>query len=158
MTHPGFNSPLIAEADRALRETVLSDADHDAATDALDKMREPWAERHREAYDAAVSTRDKQYTRIDTVTSALSDRVDEVRADLAAGRITGAEARAWLRDAFNDHRRLVTEAAALSTSDERLTAFEAMDAADYQAEQLRTFPALANGAPTLIKMINGGAR
>ena len=156
MSHPGFNSPLIADAERALSEVVLSDTDRDRATAALDQLREPWAERHRAAYEAGVSTRDTQYARIDKATELLSDRIDQERDDLKAGRITAAEARAWLRDALNAHRKLAEESAALSTSDERLTEFEAMEPADYQAEQLRTFPTLANGAPTLISVINGG--
>jgi hypothetical protein len=37
--------------------------------------------------------------------------------------------------------------------DDRLKRFESMDVADYQAEQLQSFPALANGARTVASIL-----
>jgi hypothetical protein len=58
---------------------------------------------------------------------------------------------------MNDHRSLTEQATALSTMDDRLAEHEAKDVADYQAEQLREFPALAEGARTVASILTADA-
>jgi hypothetical protein len=91
MTHPGLMSPLIAQAAAALGEVVLSDADRGRATAALDEMKQPWVDRHRTSYQAAVERRDEQHDGVIDEADQFVDMIERLVLDLDKGRIRATD-------------------------------------------------------------------
>jgi hypothetical protein len=151
--HPAFAANTLPKMRQILNEVQMSDRERQAVTQAISRTEDHWKERHREAYTNAVAHRDARHNETIDVAKALRARAKETIEQLQTGRVAPAVARAWLRDAFADHRNLVDQSEAIASTEEQLSDFEVMTPDDYQEHLFARFPSMEGQAPTLGSLV-----
>lgn len=153
MTHPGLNSPRLADMRAVLDEVALSNNERYQIESALSEIEADWENQRRTAYDHALGVRDDQHDEVIQVAgefdALLAERYDDVRH----GRCSPQEARAWLRDVRADFDVLTRQHRGIETSEDRLEAMESQSVDTYQAERLARLSTLGASSPTLMTKI-----
>ncbi len=152
-THPAFAANTLPKMRQIPLNVPMSDRERQAATLAIGHLEDHWKQRHREAYDIAISKRNATHAETIEVAKALRARAKETIEKLQTGRLAPAVARAWLRDAFADHRQLVLQSEAIAASEEQLADFEAMTPDEYQEHLFARFPSMEANAPSLGSLV-----
>jgi len=112
------------------------------------------AERHAETHhNNAIRTANEdlvqRHDAIDDQRIRVADDIRKTRGALRRGRITSAEARKRLAKAGLEIRDLRERAEALARDEEALQELAGMSALDWQAQLVKTYPALAQRLPML---------
>ena len=150
MSDPRVQSHKLSDWRRLLDDTDMSPKARRVIEAAIRQQERVWAERHADQYNARLNHRNT--TRNEKVVGtyeAMTQRLKDIRADLATGRMDTKQARAEMRDmrgvdadAAQLHDTLVEE-------DADLERFAAMTPDDFQMSVLERFPALVATQPTL---------
>jgi hypothetical protein len=153
MTHPGLNSPRLADMRAVLDEVALSNNERHEIELALSDIEADWESKRREAYDHALGVRDDQHDEVIGAADAFGGVIAEWYDNVRNGRCSPQEARAWLRDVRADFDVLTGQHRGIETSEDRLAAMDTMSVDTYQAERLARLSSLGASSPTLMTKI-----
>lgn len=148
-----FNARTLADMRAVLDEATLSDADHRAVEAVVASVEAEWKTKHAERYQAGVAKRDKKHDEVISEAQARREEVLAAMSALRSGRLPVKDTRSGLRDIVNDHARLMEQHQAIEMSDLDLSTLSDMTPDEYQMDNLRRFPLLANGLPSLAQLV-----
>lgn len=128
---------------------VLSDQQKRRLGSWVDKYQTTWRNKQKERYQAAAKLLEERRDQIEEDLETLAEMAADVRDDLDHGRVSAEEAEAQLKGIFKTIKQLRGRIAGTRSDEEQTWEMVNKNAAEYQREQLRRFPTLAETLPRL---------
>lgn len=157
-TFPHGSEPLLStnrlhDMRARLDDVPLSPNARQAAEAGIARIEQHWAQRKNDQYAASIAKRDEQHATVVQVAKDGREKAKSILDKVRNGRMSAKEARVWVRNVLGEHADLVAMHDAISDSESSLEVMEAMDVADFQADQMDRFPSDRQASPNLGKEV-----
>jgi hypothetical protein len=152
-----LNSPWLSDWRTYADEADMAPKARRMVEQAITTTEQVWADRHEASYRGRAALRfEKRDTQVIGACEDMAAPLREIRDELAAGRMTPAQARSEVRTMAGRHKQITDLHETIVAEDPDLETFAEMTPDDYQREVLqKTMPALLQVQPTLAGVVEG---